>query len=148
YVETNPQAGMLQVSSEQPTVAAPSEDPDIGVPPKRLAGKEDANQYLEAKMEGFNRPGLPPGDGTDPQEPDWDPPHQFGGDNAPVWGSYDSAGVGTGELRTQWYDLPERAATGEVPVVISLAGAELGANSIALEFGRDTEQGFQIMERR
>ena len=29
-------------------------------------------------------------------------------------------------------------------MVISLAGAELGANSIALEFGRDTEQGFQI----
>ncbi|MEV5537509.1 arabinosyltransferase domain-containing protein [Saccharopolyspora shandongensis] len=148
YVETNPQSGMLRVSGEQPGNAAPSEDTDIGIPPKRLEGKEDADQYMRAKMVGFNRPGLPPGDGSDMQETDWKPPHQFGNDNAPVWGSYDPAGLGTGELRTQWYDLPERAKTGEVPVVLSLAGAELGANSVALEFGRDTDAGFLITERK
>ncbi|WP_010313485.1 arabinosyltransferase domain-containing protein [Saccharopolyspora spinosa] len=148
YVETNPQSGMLRVSGDQPGKAAPSEDKDIGVPPKRLEGKEDADQYMRAKMVGFNRPGVPPGDGSDMQEPDWKPPHQFGNDNAPVWGSYDAAGVGTGELRTQWYDLPDRANTGEVPVVLSLAGAELGANSVALEFGHDTDNGFLITERK
>ncbi|MEV4647651.1 arabinosyltransferase domain-containing protein [Saccharopolyspora sp. NPDC049357] len=148
YVETNPQSGMLRVAGEQPATAAPSEDKEIGVPPKRLQDKEDADEYMRAKLSGFNQPGLPPGDGTDPQEPNWKPPHQFGNDKAPVWGSYDAAAVGTGELRTQWYDLPERAQRGEVPVVLSLAGAELGANSVALEFGHDTPNGFLITERK
>ncbi|MEY8039501.1 arabinosyltransferase domain-containing protein [Saccharopolyspora cebuensis] len=147
YVETNPQSGMLRVAPEQPATAAPSRDPDIGMPPERLEGRENADEYLGAKLVGFNRPGLPPGDGSDPQEPDWKPPHQFGTDDAPVWGSYDPAGAGTGELRTQWYELPERAINGEVPIVLSLAGAELGANSLALEFGRDTEEGFEVIGR-
>ncbi|MFC7342414.1 arabinosyltransferase domain-containing protein [Saccharopolyspora griseoalba] len=148
YVETNPQYGMLRVSDSQPSVAAPSQNEDVGVPPRRLEGKEDAAQYLKAKLTGFDLPGLPPGDGSDPQEPDWNPPHNFGDDNAPVWGSYDPKGVGTGELRTQWYDLPERARNGEVPVVLSLAGTELGANSVALEFGHDTPNGFLVTERK
>ncbi|GAA2333751.1 arabinosyltransferase domain-containing protein [Saccharopolyspora halophila] len=148
YVETNPQYGMLRVSDSQPSAAAPSESERIGIPPRRLEDKEDAAQYLQAKLEGFNRPGLPSGDGSDPQEPDWNPPHNFGNDNAPVWGSYDNAGVGTGELRTQWYDLPERARNGEVPVVLSLAGTELGANSVALEFGHETPNGFLVTERK
>ncbi|MDA3628675.1 arabinosyltransferase domain-containing protein [Saccharopolyspora sp. WRP15-2] len=148
YVETNPQSGMLRVSPEQPSKGAPSQDVRIPIPPTRLEGKEDIDQYMRAKMVGFNRPGLPAGDGTDPEEPDWKPPHQFGNDRAPVWGSYDPAGTGTGELRTQWYDLPERAQTGEVPVVISLAGNEFGANSIALEFGHDTPDGFLVTARK
>ncbi|MFR9729039.1 arabinosyltransferase domain-containing protein [Saccharopolyspora sp. MS10] len=142
YVETDPKAGMLPVSAQQPDIAAPGFEV-----PKRSADEEDAGQYLGAKMEGFRRPGLPLGDGSDPEEPDWRPPHQFGDDQAPVWGSYDEAGTGTGELRTQWYDLPERAATGEVPVVLSLAGAEGGANALVLELGRDTPQGFEMMHR-
>ncbi|GAA4840875.1 arabinosyltransferase domain-containing protein [Saccharopolyspora rosea] len=148
YVETNPLAGMLRVSPGQPGGAAPSKDPEIGMPPKRLNGKEDADQYLRAKMTGFNRNGLPPDDNTDPEKPDWKPPHQFGGDNAPVWGSYDPAGANTGEFRTQWYDLPDRARNGEVPVVISLAGQETGANSVYLEFGRDTDHGFEVLHRQ
>lgn len=55
---------------------------------------------------------------------------------------------GTGELRTQWYDVPERASNGEVPIVLAMAGIEGGANSLAVEFGKDTDQGFQITARR
>ncbi|GAB3289415.1 arabinosyltransferase domain-containing protein [Parasphingorhabdus pacifica] len=146
YVETNPQHGMLRVSAEQPSVSSPANE-DMPIPPKRLAGREDADDYLRAKLEGFNRPGLPPGTGQAPNEPDWRPPYQFGGDNAPVWGSYDPAGVGTGELRTQWYDLPQRAINQEVPVVIALAGQETGSNAMVVEFGEDTPEGFEIVGR-
>ena len=148
YVETNPLSGMLTVSRDQPRVAAAPSDPSIQIPPKRLAGQEEANQYLRAKMEGFKRSGLPSADTSDPQQPDWKPPNRFGGDNAPVWGSYEQTGTGTGELRTQWYDLPERATKGEVPVVISAAGMASGANALVMEFGRDTDKGFEVMDRR
>jgi arabinosyltransferase C len=148
YVETNPKAGMLTVSPHQPAVAVPG----TKVPP-RLEDKETSNDYLRAKLQGFGRPGtagapgLPPGDGTEQDEPNWKPPHQFGDDRAPVWGSYEPTGTGTGELRTQWYDLPERATKGEVPVVLSLAGIDWGANSLTVEFGQDTPRGFEIMDR-
>ncbi len=138
-VETDPRAGVLPVSPQQPAAAAP----DLHVP-QRLAGKETPAQYLAAKQDGFADPGVPPTSHVAPEEPDWKPPHRFGGPDAPVWGSYDAAGLGTGELRTPWYDLPERARTGQVPLVLSLAGAETGANSVVFEFGRDTEQGFRI----
>ncbi|MBJ6923150.1 hypothetical protein, partial [Vibrio cholerae] len=87
----------------------------------------------------FNRSGLPPGNGTTTEEPDCKPPYQFGGDNAPVWGSYTQRG--TGELRTQWSDVPQRAASGEVPIVLAMAGIEGGANSLAVEFGKDSPEG-------
>nr|WP_179725423.1 arabinosyltransferase domain-containing protein [Saccharopolyspora hordei] len=146
-VETDPRASVLPVSAEQPTVAAPARDESLPVPPKRLDGHETADQYLQPKETGFSRPGVPSNNGLTPEEPNWKPPHQFGGDDAPAWGSYDEAGLGTGELRTPWYDLPEEALRGEVPVVVSLAGAETGANSVVLEFGRDTARGFQITGR-
>ena len=144
YVEGNPKQGMLKVSSDQPGRAAPS-SPKVPVPPKDNVDKETPEDYLGAKLKGFNRGGLPPGDGTAPEEPDWKPPHQFGTDDAPVWGSYDDRGTSTGELRTQWYDLPKRATDQAVPVVLSFAGMD---NSVQVEFGRDTGQGFEVMERR
>ncbi|MBQ6642171.1 MAG: arabinosyltransferase domain-containing protein [Saccharopolyspora sp.] len=146
YAETNPQAGMLKVADKQPAKAAPAVDPDVPVPSNRLEGEESPEDYLNAKLTGFNRSGLPPGNGTTTEEPDWKPPYQFGGDNAPVWGSYTQRG--TGELRTQWYDVPQRAASGEVPIVLAMAGIEGGANSLAVEFGKDSPEGFQITDRR
>lgn len=142
YAERNPQEGMLAVASEQPTAAAP--DTDV---PQNGAEEERPDDYLRAKMEGFNRPGLPPSDtssGGDSE--DWTPPHRFGTDRAPVWGSYDPAGASTGQLRTQWYDLPERATSGEVPIVLNLAGPQ-ASNATSIEFGRDTPEGFEIMHR-
>ncbi|MGP4016333.1 arabinosyltransferase domain-containing protein [Saccharopolyspora sp. 5N708] len=146
-VETDPQASMLPVSAQQPSVAAPAKNPDLKLPPRRVADRETAAQYLQSKQDGFTRPGVPSDDGADPDAPSWRPPHQFGGDNAPVWGSYDEAGSGTGELRTPWYDLPESARSGDVPVVLSLAGAETGANFVVFEFGKDTDRGFQLTGR-
>ncbi|EQD85267.1 arabinosyltransferase domain-containing protein [Saccharopolyspora erythraea] len=142
YVETNPRAGLLTVSADQPTVATPGtrvpgHDPD----------RETPDHYLRAAMHGFGRDGLPFGDGTEPGEPDWRPPAAFGDDRAPVWGSYEPTGTGTGELRTQWYDVPDRAAGGEVPIVLALGGRELGANSVHIEFGRETGSGFELMQR-
>ncbi|RKT82852.1 arabinosyltransferase C [Saccharopolyspora antimicrobica] len=146
-VETDPRAGVLPVSPEQPTVAARATDKAVPVPPRRLVGHETAAEYLRPKETGFTRPGVPVSNGGDPEEPSWRPPHQFGDDAAPAWGSYDEAGLGTGELRTPWYDLPEEALSGKTPVVLSLAGSETGANSLVMEFGRDTERGFEITGR-
>ncbi|GAA2789095.1 arabinosyltransferase domain-containing protein [Saccharopolyspora taberi] len=142
YVETNPRTGMLAPSAQQPQTAVPGSKV-----PKRNENAENADQYLRGRTEGFRRNGLPPGDGTDPGEPDWRPPSGFGDDRAPLWGSYEPTATGTGELRTPWYDIPERAASGEVPVVLTLAGWELGANSVYVEFGRDTDAGFETMQR-
>ncbi|WP_374220902.1 arabinosyltransferase domain-containing protein [Saccharopolyspora sp. HNM0986] len=143
YVETDPQDGILTAAKQQPAKAAPG----FKVP-KNNEDKENADQYMRPTMQGFSRPGLPAGDGSDPEEPDWRPPHQFGTDQAPVWGSYDEAGIGSGELRTQWYDLPEQAANGQAPVVLSMAGVETGANSLTLEFGKETPQGFEVLHRQ
>ncbi len=140
YVERNPLAGMLPVSQRQPTAPAPGTEV-----PERNAEEENPRQYLGARMEGFRRGGFPPGDGSESFEKDWQPPYGFGTDKAPVWGSYDPKGLATGELRTQWYDLPQRAIDQAVPVVLSFAGMD---DSVQVEFGRDTEQGFEVMERR
>lgn len=145
YVESDPKQGMLTVSANQPDRAAPGTD-EIPVPAKQpLDRDETPDHYLQARMTGFNRDGLPPSDRSTTEQPDWKPPHQFGGDDAPVWGSYDPQGLSTGELRTQWYDLPQRATSGEVPVVLSLAGQD---NALQVEFGQDTPEGFKVMERR
>ncbi|MBA8827477.1 arabinosyltransferase C [Saccharopolyspora lacisalsi] len=143
YVERNPLAGMLPVSQRQPSDPAP--DTDV---PDRNAKEETPRQYLGARMEGFRRGGFPPGDGSETFEKDWQPPYGFGTDKAPVWGSYDPNGMATGELRTQWYDLPKRAREGQVPIVLSLAGSESGANSLFVEYGKQTEEGFEVLERR
>ncbi|MFI0463896.1 arabinosyltransferase domain-containing protein [Saccharopolyspora sp. 5N102] len=146
-VETDPQASVLPVAPDQPSVVAPTRDPAVPVPPRRLAGRETAEQYLQPKQVGFTRPGVPASDGVDSDAPSWKPPHQFGGDNAPAWGSFDEAGTNTGELRTPWYDIPDSARNGEVPMAVSLAGAETGANFVVLEFGKDTDRGFEITGR-
>ncbi len=143
YVETNPLAGVLDTARHQPVHSAPGS----AIPDDAL-DDETADEYLRPANTGFQRPGVPPtqDEGTG-KTLDWTPPLGFGSDRAPVWGSYGPSGQETGELRTPWSALPERATSGKVPVVISLAGAETGANSIFVEFGRETPEGFEIMQR-
>ncbi|MFC7342217.1 arabinosyltransferase domain-containing protein [Saccharopolyspora griseoalba] len=141
-VETDAREGVLPVSAQQPVRAAQDVEP-----PKRLEGKEDADQYLRSKQEGFNDPGVPPTDEADPEAISYRPPNQFGGPEAPVWGSFDKAGTNTGEVRSPWYDIPKAALEHESPLALSLAGTETGANSVMYEFGRDTPQGFEITGR-
>ncbi|MEV4643789.1 arabinosyltransferase domain-containing protein [Saccharopolyspora sp. NPDC049357] len=146
-VETNPREGVLKASAQQPTVPAPAKQPDLKLPPQRLANQENAQQYLQPKEVGFTDPGVPPTDESSPDAPSWRPPNQFGGPEAPVWGSYDEEGQGTGELRTPWFDIPEEARSGKLPVAISIAGSETGANQVYFELGKDTPQGFQLTNR-
>ena len=138
YVESDPVAGML-AAGQQPSGPAPGFDlPDDE--------EENPQQYLGALQTGFTRGGLPDTRDQATGEATWTPPHRFGSDKAPVWGSYGSP-TSTGEMRTSWYDLPERAASGEVPIVVSAAGTTTGANSLNVEFGRDTPRGFEILDR-
>nr|WP_228045864.1 arabinosyltransferase C-terminal domain-containing protein [Saccharopolyspora sp. HNM0983] len=133
YVEDDPASGVLPASDHQP------EHP---VPDARGGQDESPRQYLAHTSRGFARGGLP--DTRDPAEgqPTWTPPNRIG----PVSGSY-GAPTRTGEIRTPWSGLPERARTGEVPVVVSAAGTTSGANAVTVEFGRDTAAGFEILDR-
>lgn len=140
YVETNPLAGVLTPSGAQPTAAVPGTE----VPERGGEVRDEPNEYLKSRFGAFNQPGVPNSDDSEGSS-DWDPPNQFGGKDAPVWGSYEQSGTHTGELRTDWYDIPDRARNGKVPVVLSMAGME---GAVSVEFGRDTEQGFEIMEKR
>lgn len=135
-VEANPLAGVLPVSANQPGVAAPgssgsgSESPDAALRPAMTGGFRQVAQ-----------PAQPPG-------PVGPAPYGFGGDNAPVWGNWGAAGAGVEELRTQWYDLPQQALTGQVPIVVTIAGQTVGNNSLTVEYGRDTTGGFQVLSRQ
>ncbi|WP_295146583.1 arabinosyltransferase domain-containing protein [Saccharopolyspora sp.] len=137
YVENDPIAGMLDPAARQPATAAP------GAPPEE---DESPEQYLRGTETGFRRDGIPDTKNIETGESNWTPPHRFGSDRAPVWGSYGSP-ANTGELRTPWYELPDRARSGDVPVVVSSAGTTSGPNSLTAEFGRDTPQGFEILSR-
>jgi arabinosyltransferase C len=126
YVEANPLAGMLPVSASQPSVAP---------------GGETPSGYLRPVISGaFQRVGQP---GAAPPAAG-KPPNGFGTDQAPIWG--DTTGVG--QLRTQWYDLPQRAISGQVPIVLTVAGSSSGDNTLMAEYGRDTDHGFEVLSRQ
>ncbi|MGW3473468.1 arabinosyltransferase domain-containing protein [Saccharopolyspora sp. NPDC000995] len=129
-VETDPRRGVLTVSPLQPA-AESAESANRRTKPKPA-------DYLSATAVGFHRFGYPGGK-------QWTPPFGFGGDDAPVWGTFSADGPVTGELRTPWYDLPPQATSGEAPVVLSFGGDATGVNSLGVEWGRDTPQGFEIM---
>ncbi|WP_323847488.1 arabinosyltransferase domain-containing protein [Allosaccharopolyspora coralli] len=142
WVEGDPRGNVLSLSPNQPTKAAP------GFEVPESAKEETPDEYLRPGRQGFVRNGgLPPGDGSSPGEQDWTPPHQYGGGDAPTWGSYGVPEPGRVELRTQWFDLPESAQQGEMPVVLSVAGWERAPNSVFMEFGRQTPQGFEMTRR-
>ncbi|WP_093356567.1 arabinosyltransferase domain-containing protein [Saccharopolyspora kobensis] len=129
-IETDPRRGVLRAAEDQPRSAL-----------NRLTGTTEGADYLAPTSRGFHRFGHP-------RTEHWTPPFGFGGDDAPVWGSYDRDATGTGEMRTPWYDLPPRATSGEAPVVLQFAGSATGANSLRVELGRDTPEGFEIVAER
>lgn len=133
YVEDDPAAGVLPPAPAQPEHAVA----DTQVPEG-----ESPDQYLQDTSTGFSSDGLP--DTRDPAmgETSWTPPQRVGA----VMGSYGSPSR-TGEVRTRWSELPRRARTGEVPIVVSAAGTTSGANTLAVEFGRDTSGGYEILDR-
>ncbi|MHA6798800.1 arabinosyltransferase domain-containing protein [Bounagaea algeriensis] len=135
-VEPHPREGVLTPAEQQPTAAAPG-----SLPPER------GPEYLQPAERGFDRSRLPRSEEAVPEEPNWHPPHGFGDDRAPVWGSYAPDGTNTGQLRTPWYGLPAQARNGDRPVALSLAGQESDANRVVLEYGRPTAGGFEILGR-
>ncbi len=131
-VERDPLAGVL-TAGPQPQAAAPGWTP----PPDTKANPQE---WLGSTQEGFvTGGGLPPDTGK------WKPPYQLGKGNAPIWGSYHSSGDNAGDLRTEWYPIPERARAGDVPIVVAVAGKADEPNSLVAEFGKDTPGGFAVL---
>ncbi|MEV4645832.1 arabinosyltransferase domain-containing protein [Saccharopolyspora sp. NPDC049357] len=125
-VEADPRRGVLTPSGNQPRASSdPAQPPD----------------YLRAEQQGFHRFGHP-------GSAQYTPPFGYGGDDAPVWGTFDADATGTGEIRTPWYDLPPQATEGTTPVVMQFAGSSTGGNSLRVEWGRELPGGFEISGHR
>ncbi|PXY30323.1 arabinosyltransferase [Prauserella coralliicola] len=140
YVEQHPRRGLLDPSPEQPLAPAPGWQTPEGTAPEVTP-----EQWLQPAQDGFvTGGGLP----QTANGQSWQPPEELGGRDAPAWGSHEPTGNGTGQLRTAWYPVPQRAKDGDVPVVVAVAGQIDGANSMTAEFGRQTENGFEIVDRR
>ncbi|RRO20381.1 arabinosyltransferase [Saccharopolyspora rhizosphaerae] len=125
-VEPDPRRGVLAPSPNQPRVPSNSAQPP---------------DYLQDELEGFHRFGFPP-------DPQFTPPFGYGGDDAPVWGTFDTDASGTGEVRTPWYDLPPQVTEGTAPVVVQFAGSSTNTNSMRVEWGRDVPGGFEVTGHR
>jgi arabinosyltransferase C len=144
YVEQQPLDGVLTPEGKQPSTPAPGWDP-----PQTEKNQESSTSWLRPAQQGFvTDGGLPPEATQDPARQQWKPPYQMGGPSAPTWGSYESSGYGTGQMRTPWYPIPQRAKDGDVPIVVAIAGQTDGPNSLTAEFGKDTPEGFKVSERR
>jgi arabinosyltransferase C len=74
-------------------------------------------------------------------------PPGLGGTEIPVWSSFTSDGPGTGGMRTTWYALPERARSGQAPVVVSVAGTLSPTTPLLAEFGRRNGSGFTVIDQ-
>lgn len=144
YAEQHPLDGMLQPDPQPPTSPAPGWQP-----PHDVQHEENPESWLRGAQRGFTtRGGLPPETTRDPAQQKWKPPYRMGGPEAPFWGSYEPSGYGTGQVRTPWYSIPDRARHQDVPLVVAIAGQTSGPNSVVAEFGKDTPEGFQVLERR
>ncbi|GAB3481200.1 arabinosyltransferase C [Amycolatopsis cihanbeyliensis] len=76
-------------------------------------------------------------------DPIAEPPHGFTTGTVPMWSSYDERTTPTGQLRTEWYDLAERPAGGQL--VMAVAAAPGKATSVRVEFGRPTPEGIRVV---
>ncbi|SFS78125.1 arabinosyltransferase domain-containing protein [Saccharopolyspora flava] len=125
-VEADPRRGVLTPSADQPRVPGDAAQPA---------------DYLRAEQQGFHRFGYP-------SSTDYLPPWGYGGDDAPIWGTFDTDATGTGEIRTAWYDVPPKAAAGTSPVVLQFAGSSTGTNALRVEWGHEVPGGFAITGQR
>ncbi|MFP5068841.1 arabinosyltransferase domain-containing protein [Pseudonocardia nantongensis] len=90
---------------------------------------------------GFSPDGLPPSgagslrdnDGDGNKLPGITGTGPLGG---PVMGSWSPGQDAVGEYRSGWYELPEAARSGQAPLVLGIAGAVSGGNTLTLEFAR------------
>lgn len=73
------------------------------------------------------------------------PPTGLGGDQIPVWSSYETGGTGTGDIRTAWYELPAPARQGNAPVVVSVAGVLGPGTPITAQLGGRTPDGVTLV---
>lgn len=105
------------------------------VEPEPAAGRLAAETSLgEATATGFEPDAVPPG--VSNSEAGRRLPFGLGTGAIPVWGSFQEGKQTTGELRTEWYRLPDQARSGAAPVVLTVGGQIGAGNAVTLEFGR------------
>ncbi|MFC7340235.1 arabinosyltransferase domain-containing protein [Saccharopolyspora griseoalba] len=122
-VEADPRRGILAPAGQQPQVST-----DASVP----------HDYLRSRSHGFRPLGVP-------QDENFAPRYGYGQPGAPIWGSYDQGPSSTGEVRSQWYEVPQPE---DQPAVLQFAGSSSGQNSLSVELGVQDAAGFRITERR
>ncbi|MDQ4020074.1 MAG: arabinosyltransferase domain-containing protein [Actinomycetota bacterium] len=100
--------------------------------------RRDAEEQSGNNQESIEDDRTDAGD-TDRESLAGSPPTGLGGDQLPVWSSYETAG--TGDIRIAWYELPEAARQGNAPVVMSVAGTLGPATPITAQLGGRTPGG-------
>lgn len=101
-----------------------------------VVGKQPADGDRAGKTEGE----------AEQENPVGAPPQGLGGRALPVWSSYAPQGRGTGEYRTTWYELPDRAREGEAPLVVAVAGTLGPTTPIVAQFGRRGPGGIDVVD--
>ncbi|MQA60185.1 MAG: arabinosyltransferase [Actinophytocola sp.] len=136
-VEQDPVSNVLprQPQAKQVTVPLPEpKDADKDDP----LGPEDGDISMTSK--GFHNRSV---GGDDPLGA---PPQGFTADSVPMWSSYKDPDDATGTLRTQWFEFsPEQRAS---QLVISVAGGQGAGLSVAAEYGKETDEGFERVHRK
>ncbi len=119
--------------------AGPDEDPEVA--------PEEAMDPERVEIEGDRAPESDEGDaGSDEENLLGPPPRGLGGDRIPVLSSYAPDSPGTGQVRTAWFGLPDRAREGLAPVVVTVAGALGPTTPLVAQFGRQTPDGIEVVE--
>ena len=129
-VEQDPVSSMLKPVSAVtvPEKVTEPENPTLPQPPDEGNEKTSAGFHTEVAGE------------DDPLDA---PPHGFTAATVPMWSSYQE-GSATGTLRTDWYGLPDQHA--DAQVTIAAAAPPGKATNVALEFGRDTPEGVEVVK--
>ncbi|MGC7102249.1 arabinosyltransferase domain-containing protein [Amycolatopsis lurida] len=132
-VEREPVSSVLSALPPEKQATAPIEQPE----------QTDENALPLPDLEngpvqsGFHRE---PIDTNDPLD---EPPHGFKTDTVPMWSSYRTKESPTGRLRSDWYDLSERPAGGQI--VIATMSPPTKATTVDLEFGAETDEGMKTV---
>ncbi|HEV7974710.1 arabinosyltransferase domain-containing protein [Amycolatopsis sp.] len=133
-VERDPITSMLR-----PLPANSQETVDDAKPPE-----EEASPLPRPDEEnGLTGVGFHTVAGDDDKDPIAEPPHGFTTEKVPMWSSYAERETRVGQLRSVWFDLPEKPENGQV--VVAAAGAGHKATSVSIEYGQLTPEGVKVL---
>ncbi|WP_245975643.1 arabinosyltransferase domain-containing protein [Amycolatopsis palatopharyngis] len=130
-VEQDPINSML---TPLPAGSQRTVEKETGDPPGDLPDSDEGNGRSRT---GFHTEAASGGD------PIAEPPHGFSTSTVAMWSSFEERNTPTGTLRTDWYDLGERTAGGQL--VLAIAAKSGKATTVRVEYGMPTSDGTKVV---